>query len=76
MLEAFVCIVRTCNTGIVHQDNLFEQDGGRRVQDAVDRPEEGGPGLVVEHNNDAGGRQGRTAGELPLHAPDFLKRVL
>lgn len=66
MLEAFVCIGHTCNTGIVHQDDLFEQDGRRRVQDAVDRPEEGGPGLVVEHNNDTGGRQGRTARELPF----------
>lgn len=76
MLKAFFCIVRTCNTGIVHQDNLFEQDGRRRVQDAVDRPEEGGPGLIVKHNNDAGGRQARTAGELPFHAPDFLKHVI
>lgn len=43
------------------------------MQDAVHRPEQGGPGLVVEHNDDAGGRQGRTAGELPFYAPDFLK---
>lgn len=39
------------------------------MQDAVDRPEEGGPGLIVEDNNDAGGWQGRTAGELPFHTP-------
>lgn len=61
----------TCDTGIIYQDNLFEQDGGRRVQDAVDRPEEGGPSLVVEDDNDAGGWQGRAVGEVPFHTPDF-----
>lgn len=40
------------------------------MQDAVDRPEEGGPGLVVEDNNNTGGGQARTAAELPLHAPE------
>lgn len=74
MCDAFVCIVHTCDTGIVHHDNLFEQDGGRRVQDAVDRPEQGGPSLVVEDDNDAGGWQSRTAGEPPFHTPDFFKK--
>lgn len=69
MREAFVCAVHTCNAGIIHQDDLFEQDGGSRVQDAVDRPEEGGPGLIVEDDDDAGGWQSRTARELPIHAP-------
>lgn len=69
MLEAFVWIVHTCNTGIIHQDDLFEEDGRRCVQDAVDRPEEGGPGLIVEDDNDAGGWQSRTVGELPFHTP-------
>lgn len=67
--EAFVCIVHTCGTGIIHQNDLLEQDGGRRVQDAVDRPEQGGPSLVVEDDNDAGGRQSRTAGEFSFHTP-------
>lgn len=40
------------------------------MQDAVDRPEEGGPGLIVEDNNNTGGRQIRTATKLPLHAPE------
>lgn len=39
------------------------------MQDAVDRPEEGGPGLIVEDNDDAGGWQSRTAAELPFHTP-------
>lgn len=69
MREAFVCAVHTCNAGIIHQDYLFEQDGRRRVQDAVDRPEEGGPGLIVEDDDDAGGWQSRTARELPIHTP-------
>lgn len=72
MCDTLVRIVHTCNTGIVHQDNLFEQDGGRRVQDAVDRPEQGGPSLVVEDDNDAGGWQSRTARELPFHTPVFF----
>lgn len=60
---------RTCSTGIIHHDDLFEQDSGGRVQDAVDGPKEGGPSLVVEHYNDTGGGQRGTATELPLHTP-------
>lgn len=40
------------------------------MQDAVDRPQEGGPCLIVEDNNNTGGRQGRTATKLPLHTPE------
>lgn len=69
MLEAFVCTLHTCSTGIIHQDYLLEQGGRRCVQHAVDRPEEGGPGLIVEDDDDAGGWQSRTAGELPFHTP-------
>lgn len=29
----------TCCTGIINQDDLFKEDSGRRVKDAVDRPE-------------------------------------
>ena len=65
-----VYIVHTCNAGVIHQDDLFEHDGRRRVQDAVDRPEERGPGLVVEDDNNTGGGQSRTATELPLNAPE------
>lgn len=39
------------------------------MQDAVDRPEESGPSLIVEDDNNTGGRQRRTATELPLHTP-------
>ncbi len=62
-------IFHTCNTGVIYQDDFFEQDGRRHVQDAEDRPEEGGPSLIVEDNNNTGGRQRRTATKLPLHAP-------
>lgn len=68
-VRTFVCAGHTCYAGIIHHDYLFEQDGRRRVQDAVDRPEEGGPGLVVEDDDDAGGWQSRTARELPVHTP-------
>ncbi len=64
-----VFIFHTCNTGVIYQDDFFEQDGRRRVQDTEDRPEEGGPSLIVEDNNNTGGRQRRTATKLPLHAP-------
>lgn len=40
------------------------------MQDAVDRPEERGPGLVVEDDNNAGGGQRGTATKLPRHAPE------
>lgn len=43
------------------------------MQDAVDRPEEGRPSLVVEDNNNTGGRQRMTATKLPFHAPETGK---
>lgn len=39
------------------------------MQDAVDRPEERGPSLIVEDYDDAGVRQRGTAAKLPLHTP-------
>lgn len=66
-------ILRTCLTGVIYQDDLFEQDSGRCVKDAVDCPQEGGPGLVVKDNNDAGGRQRGTATKLPLNTPEEHK---
>lgn len=74
----WVCIFvipHTSLTGVVHQDDLLEQDGRGRVQDAVDGPQEGGPGLVVEDNDDAGGGQRGAAAEPPLNAPEPHKRV-
>lgn len=70
MFVACIYILHTCNTGVIHQDDLFKQYGRRCVQDAVDRPEEGRPSLVVEDNNNAGGRQRRTVTELPFHTPE------
>lgn len=68
-------IPHTCLTGVVHQDDLFEQEGRRRVQDAVDRPQESGPGLVVEDDDDTGGGQRGAAAKPPLNAPVPHKRV-
>lgn len=52
-----MCFV-TVVAGVVHQDDLLEEDGGRGVEDAVHRPQQSAPGLVVEHDDHAGGRQG------------------
>lgn len=41
------------------------------MKDAVDCPQEGGPSLIVENNNDAGGRQRRAAMKLPFNAPEI-----
>lgn len=40
------------------------------MKDAVDCPKEGGPSLIVENNDDAGGRQRRTATKLPFNTPE------
>lgn len=48
---------------VVHEDDLLQEGPGRRVQDAVHGAQEGGPGLVVETEDDAGRGQ---AGLRPL----------
>lgn len=68
-------ILHTCLAGVIYQDDLFEQDSRRCVKDTVDRPQEGGPGLVVKDNNDAGGRQRGTAAKLPLNTPGEHKAL-
>ena len=55
-----------------HQDDLVEQGPGRPVDDGVDRPEEGGPGLVVEDDHDAGVGQRRRV-RLGL-APENIRK--
>lgn len=45
------------------------------MQDAVDCPQEGGPGLVVEDDDDAGGGQRGAAAKPPLNAPEPHKRI-
>lgn len=57
----------TIAAGVVHQDDLLEEDGRRGVQDAVHRPQQGAPGLVVEHDDHAGGRQGGASLERLLY---------
>lgn len=39
---------------VVHQDDLLQGGPGHCVEDAVHGPQEGGPGLVVETEDDAG----------------------
>lgn len=68
-------ILHTCLAGVIYQDDLFEQDSGRCVKDAVDCPQEGGPGLIVKDNNDTGGRQRGTATKLPLNTPEEHKAL-
>ena len=43
--------------GIVHQDDLGQEMRWRPVDHTVDRPEERGPGLVVEDDDDWGAGQ-------------------
>lgn len=39
---------------VVHEDDLLQESPGRCVQDAVYGSQEGGPGLVMETEDDAG----------------------
>ena len=63
----------TVRAGIIYQNDLLQQDGRGGVQDAVHRPQQSGPGLVVEHNDDAGGRQWGAAPELLVNTPARAK---
>lgn len=60
---------RTVRAGVVHEDDLPEQRSRRGVQDAVHRAQQRGPRFVVEHDDDAGGGEGRAAFELLVDAP-------
>lgn len=40
---------------VVDEDDLLQQHGGRGLQHAVDGPQQGRPGLVVEGDDDGGG---------------------
>lgn len=53
---------------VVHQDDLLQKGPGDRVKDAVHRPQEGGPGLVVETEDDAGCGQAVPGGLLQTPA--------
>lgn len=57
----------TIAAGVVHQDDLLEEDGRRGVQDTVHRPQQSAPGLIVEHDDHAGGRQGGASLERLLY---------
>ena len=53
------CVCGTLVAVVIHQDDLGDEAGRRAVQDAVDGPEERGPALVVEGDDDAGVGEGR-----------------
>lgn len=48
----------TVLAGVVHQDDLLQEDGRGGVQDAVHGPQQGAPGFIVKHDDHAGGWQG------------------
>lgn len=47
----------TSVTEVVDQDDLFQQNSRCGLQNAVDSPQQGGPGLVVEGDNHGRGGQ-------------------
>ena len=51
--------------GVVHKQQLGQQRAGAAVQHRVDSPEQGGPGLVVEADDDGGCGQG---GQVPTRS--------
>lgn len=40
---------------VINEDDLLQQDGRRGLQDAVNGPQQGGPGLVIEGYDHRGG---------------------
>lgn len=46
--------IATLLAEVIHQDDLLQKGPGHCVKDAVHSPQEGGPGLVVETEDDAG----------------------
>lgn len=54
----------TISAGVIHQYDLLQQDGRGSVQHTVHSSQQCGPGLVVKHDDDAGGGQWRAAAEL------------
>lgn len=51
-------LIFTVLAGVVHQDDLLQEDGRGGVQDAVHGPQQGAPGFIVKHDDHAGGWQG------------------
>lgn len=60
--------VLTILAGVVHQDDLLQEDGRGGVQDAVHGPQQCAPGFVVKHDDHAGGWQGGAPLEGLLNA--------
>lgn len=42
---------------VVDHDDLGQVSSGRSLDDAVDRPHQGGPALIVKHDDDTGRQQ-------------------
>lgn len=51
-------LVLTVLAGVVHQDDLLQEDGRGGVEDAVHGPQQRAPGFIVKHDDHAGGWQG------------------
>lgn len=66
--------VLTILAGVVHQDDLLQEDGRGGVQDAVHGPQQCAPGFVVKHDDHAGGWQGGAPLEGLLNASVAKKR--
>lgn len=58
----------TVLAGVVHQDDLLQEDGRGSVQDAVHGPQQGAPGFIVKHDDHACGWQGGAPLEGLLNA--------
>lgn len=61
-------LIFTVLAGVVHQDDLLQEDGRGSVQDAVHSPQKGAPGFIVKHDDHAGGWQGGAPLEALLNA--------
>ena len=47
---------QTSVTVVINEDDLLQQDGRCGLQDTMNGPQQGGPGLVVEGYDHRGGR--------------------
>lgn len=45
----------TSVTVVIYEDDFFQKDGRRGLQDTVNSPQQGGPGFVVEGYDHRGG---------------------
>lgn len=67
-------LIFTVLAGVVHQDDLLQEDGRGGVQDTVHGPKQGAPGLIVKHDDHTGGWQGGATLEGLLYTPVAKKK--